>query len=64
MRIEVWKIFKTTTIYIYIYIYRERERENPLFRQGLSDDNMSDKSECRNVESVKYLAFVFVISHE
>ena len=24
-----------------------RERENPLFRQGLSHDNMSDKSECR-----------------
>ena len=27
---------------------------NPLIRQGLSHDNMSDKRDCRNVESVAY----------
>ena len=28
--------------------------QNPLIRQGLSHDNMSDKRECRNIESVRY----------
>ena len=28
--------------------------QNLLIRQGLSHDNMSDKRECRNIESVTY----------
>ena len=31
---------------------------------GLSHDNMSDKSECWNRESVEDHTFVFLISHE
>ena len=34
--------------------YNMRYSENPLIRQGLSHDNMSDKGEYRNVDSVKY----------
>ena len=41
-----------------------RYKENPLFRQGLTYDNMSDKKECRNIESVNDHTVVFVISHD
>jgi len=34
------------------HLDKENYRENPLFRQSLSRDNMSDRSECRNIESV------------
>jgi len=41
-------------IYIYIYIYTHTHNENLLIQQGLSHDNMLDKRECWNIESVIY----------